>query len=497
MLILNQHHIVVELIVTTNQKVLCPQVNNNTIFNDNFIANDCGAGVRLIADRLFDCFCAATTFAGVQLKSPATAAQCQTTNGQQQSNIGYNILWYFTTNLCSSSVYINSISVQATDSTTKFHVYTTENIDFSKNSFGAGSQYYGAGSSNKLTMEAVSCFNVAFRPGMTTALIPSSKRLLVIVRCESPQGCNFKWNIDSGCTVNVGVPTVSPVALDQCTSTCNPDGGTCQDYKCNCKPGFSGSNCQVVSSPVVPVDPVSQSCPVDQTCTQGQCWTNGGLKTTTACYCIQNDLTQKPMPGAADCDDCETKCKATTNNVGNACSSSSSYSSPTSTGVSCSDTRTLASSSTGSAADNTVTADWLGYYYAEGCDSSRCCCAQEISITASATDSAKYILLATNFNGTACGDNYRTPNYKVSTAIAKPTGNTIAHNLGYDGELHQATLLSSSQIQDVTRQMPACSSTFTKGPAKSQVYASATAVYPSGALFIVCFSLLLIGVALF
>jgi hypothetical protein len=62
----------------------------------------------------------------------------------------------------------------------------------------------------KLTMDSVTCFDAAFQPGYTNALITTqcaADQLHVVLYCDTPAGCNFNWKVDGGCTAATVAPS--------------------------------------------------------------------------------------------------------------------------------------------------------------------------------------------------------------------------------------------------------------------------------------------------
>lgn len=225
--------------------------------------------------------------------------------GCSRQSIQYQQTWYPPAAVCSgnSRPYANSINVQAADSSTEFRVYTSEGSLFWPNG-----KFYKTGSSMILTYDSVTCFNAHFRGGYTTALI-GSYSLFFTVYCDTPTGCTFNWNIDTGCTVDYVTPTVTASTTDPCISGCDPAGGLCNyaSATCSCFDGKTGSRCQfqdlcynVFCGSHGSCNSTSYTC----TCTDGytgnQCQ-NHPIDCPTGQTCINNTCYSNTIPTGISC----------------------------------------------------------------------------------------------------------------------------------------------------------------------------------------------------
>lgn len=443
----------------------------------------------MLTVQLDDCVCApvelsflAQTAAGLALMAPSSNTATCACVGCAANQVSYQNIWYFRTGTCANNPFINAISFQATDAATKFRVFTTRT-----NSVAAGTYFYGAGSSMKLTADSVTCFNAKFQPGYSNALIATQSatgELFVVLYCDTAAGCNFNWKIEGGCTAATVPPSVSGTAMDSCMSSCNPSGGTCRSGACSCASGFSGARCQTSPNPCASVNCGAHgscsngqcsctdgytgttcsvapqiapgACPSGQTCTSGKCYTAGGFSTSTSCSCICSNGSMQPVSGATDCDDCTTRCAATSCQSGTSCSTSSSSSSPTATGATCAVSSTGSAPSSADAAAGTSTGAvaydptaWLGSYVARNCDTTKCCCATTVAITDSGST---YTVTGTGLQG-GCGELT-----VVTQSFPVPTSNTVSYMFG--GQSHTATL--GDGIADVNNDAPACTGALTK-----------------------------------
>ena len=178
---------------------------------------------------------------GLQLRAPSTnTATCACDGCTSRNSVGYQQVWFWRTGNCGTiNPHVNRFSLRSADSTTKFRVFTTR-----ASSIAAGTFFYGAGSSMKLTADSVRCFNAAFQPGYSSALIANAGgigELFVVLYCDAPGGCTFDWSFDGGCTAASVSATVLGVQMDSCLSSCNPQGGTCSGGICTCSSGWSGA----------------------------------------------------------------------------------------------------------------------------------------------------------------------------------------------------------------------------------------------------------------
>ena len=163
-----------------------------------------------------------------------SCSSCTSTLNLTQGNF-----FYYHTGDCASP-YLNSISVQATDASTAFRVWTKTSQDVNP-----ATSYYPLGSSTSLDGSAMSCFTSTFVAGTATALVSqtSARDLYVVVKCESAT-CNIMYNIDIGCSVAT-TATEAVGTLDSCMQRCG-NFGNCVSGSCtSCTNGFTGAYCNL------------------------------------------------------------------------------------------------------------------------------------------------------------------------------------------------------------------------------------------------------------